>query len=277
METANCVRAPGKRLQPRAVWFVLSLHRWAPQMRYEQGEMICSRTESTVPSLGSRQQEREMPWRFSLCIIVPCRRDQSYEKRIMVSCMRDSGKSKMMRQEGKVRHLSEAGLTHSCEHGVGGGRADTTLREVYNKTGNMLWIVTTNRSASALGRKGQWGDTVESSEVKELFFKSREISSHFIWGERSNWKWQEEKDPQHVLSILKEVYRIALKSPPELLFCPHGPTSCLGLIGANQSLSAPGCTWLSQDGYAAATSGVFFPYSLSPPCKLKSFLLFLKT
>lgn len=111
MKTTNCVRAPGKRLQPRAVWFVLSLHRWAPQMRYEQGEMVYSQTESMLPSLGSRQQQREMPWRFSFCIIIPCRRDQRYKKRIMVSCMQDSDKLKMMRQEGKVRHLSEAGLT----------------------------------------------------------------------------------------------------------------------------------------------------------------------
>jgi len=88
-------------------------------MRYEQGEMTCRWTEHVLysaPSLGSRQQGRKLPLRFSLCRKIGrsytkgiCRRGQRGEKRVVVNCVRVSDKSKLMRREGKVRDLSEAG------------------------------------------------------------------------------------------------------------------------------------------------------------------------
>lgn len=68
----------------------------------------------------------------------------------------------------------------------------------------------------------------ESSEVKELFFQSTEISAHFILRGEQQVKMTKKSD--HILSVLKESHSTEPKSPPVLLFHPHGPASCLGLL-----------------------------------------------
>lgn len=68
----------------------------------------------------------------------------------------------------------------------GAPRADAALKAVYSRIGKELQTAIANRAAHALWegsncRLSSWEViTAESSEVKELFFKSREIRSHFI-------------------------------------------------------------------------------------------------
>lgn len=95
-------------------------------------------------------------------------------------------------------------------------RADAALKAVYNRIGKKLQTVTANRAAHTIweGNNCRLNSleviTAESSEVKELFFKSREISSHCTLRGEKQGEMTKEKNTHILLFKAKTQYFIKI-------------------------------------------------------------------
>lgn len=182
--------------------------------------MTYSQTDR-ASSLESGWQGRKLPWRFHLCI----RAQRGLGNRPMLwekdhGQLRESVREVGGDEKHQVRGFTEAGAA----------RTDGTLGALTTKFEKNIQTLAANRDASAPWEELWWWLMQNKAKSMSCSLKAERLTPTLFWGERRKWKYKEKYIFFFFFSILREHYRTPLKSPPELLFCLHGPTPCFGLI-----------------------------------------------